>query len=176
MINEWLMTETNPGDGFTIIEKKPSTISDLLKDVGIKLQSRRTIKEMIKILGETGYFLYHEIDISGAKNDKVYLININKRCVDSILISKQSFVPLVCQKNSSVFYMVSNNIDKRIEFDLFSKKQEPGVLPLHLILINDYIPMKGKFCTTFNLDEGIITIYENFKAFNNGKILARIKL
>jgi hypothetical protein len=46
-INEWLMTETNPGDGFTIIEKKPSTISDLLKDVGIKLQSRRKIKKMI---------------------------------------------------------------------------------------------------------------------------------
>ena len=42
-INEWLMTETNPGDGFTIIEKQPSTFSDLLKDVGIKLQSHRTI-------------------------------------------------------------------------------------------------------------------------------------
>jgi hypothetical protein len=59
-IFEWLMTENNPGDGFTIIEKQPSTISDLLKDVGIKLQSGRPIEDIIKILGETGYFLYHE--------------------------------------------------------------------------------------------------------------------
>ena len=36
---EWFMTETTPGDGFTIIHQQPSAISDLLKDVGIKLQN-----------------------------------------------------------------------------------------------------------------------------------------
>jgi hypothetical protein len=94
-IVEFLMTETNPGDGFTIIEQQPSTISDLLKDVGIKMKSDRPIKQIIKILGETGYFLYHELNNYETGNDKVYLINTNRRCIDSILVSKQSFVPVV---------------------------------------------------------------------------------
>lgn len=121
-IFEWLMTETNPGDGFTIIEQQPTTISDLLRDVGIKLQKKRPIENIIKILGETGYFLYHEFDYSETGNCKIFLINTKRRCIDSILISKQSFVPVVDQKNSSVFYLAFININKRIEFDLFSNK------------------------------------------------------
>jgi hypothetical protein len=122
MIFEWLMTETNPGDGFTIIEKQPSTISDLLKDVGIKLQNGRYIEDKIKILGETGYFLYHETDTSKTGHHKVYLINSQRKSVDSIIISKETWIPVVDQKNPSVFYLVNPNINKRIEFDLFSKK------------------------------------------------------
>jgi hypothetical protein len=40
-INEYLMTETIPGEGFKNINKEPPTISDLLKDLGIKLQDQR---------------------------------------------------------------------------------------------------------------------------------------
>ena len=61
----------------------------------------------------------------------------------------------------SVFYLVIGEINKRIEFDLFSKKKEPGALPQHLILINNFIPMPGKFCTTYDIDEGMVSIYEN---------------
>ena len=72
--------------------------------------------------------------------------------------------------------MVNKKNEERIELDLFSEKKEPGALPQHLILINNFIPMKGKFCTTYEIDEGLVTIYENFKAFRASKALARIKI
>jgi hypothetical protein len=53
---------------------------------------------------------------------------------------------------------------------------EPGALPGHLILINNFIPLPGKFCTTYDIDEDLVTIYENFKAFRLSKVLGRIKL
>jgi hypothetical protein len=53
---------------------------------------------------------------------------------------------------------------------------EPGALPGHLILINNFIPLPGKFCTTYDIDEDLVTIYENFKAFRASKVLGRIKL
>jgi hypothetical protein len=68
--------------------------------------------------------------------------------------------------------LVNDASQKWIEFDLFSKKKVPGALPLHLILINDFIPMPAKFCTTFDIDEDQVTIYENFKAFRASKVLA----
>ena len=37
IIVEYLMTETTPGEGFTNIDQQPSTISDVLKYLGIKL-------------------------------------------------------------------------------------------------------------------------------------------
>jgi hypothetical protein len=64
-----------------------------------------------------------------------------------------------------VFYLNNKNVNKLIEFDLFSNKKEPGELPQHLILIKNFIPIPGKFCTTYDIDEGLVTIYENFKAF-----------
>jgi hypothetical protein len=173
-IGEYLMTETTPGGGFTKIDQQPSTISDLLKDLGIKLQDQRLIEVLIQPLGETGYFLYHEEDRFHTGHHKVYLINTKRKCVDSILISKQTWVPVVDQKNPSVFYLVNGNNQKRIEFDLFSKKKEPGALPLHLIFINYFIPMTGKFCTTYDIDEGLVTIYENFKDFRASKVLGKI--
>jgi hypothetical protein len=36
--------------------------------------------------------------------------------------------------------------------------------------------MPGKFCTTYDIDESKVTIYENFKAFRASKVLGRIKL
>jgi hypothetical protein len=36
--------------------------------------------------------------------------------------------------------------------------------------------MPGKFCTSYDIDEGLITIYENFKAFKADKVLGRIQL
>lgn len=36
-IDEYLMTENTPGEGFTKIDQQPSNFSDLLKDLGIKL-------------------------------------------------------------------------------------------------------------------------------------------
>jgi hypothetical protein len=173
-IGEYLMTETTPGGGFTKIDQQPSTISDLLKDLGIKLQDQRLIEVVIQPLGETGYFLYHEEDRFHTGHHKVYLINTKRKCVDSIIISKKTWVPVVDQKNPTVFYLVNGNSQKRIEFDLFSNKKEPGALPLHLIFINYFIPMPGKFCTTYDIDEGLVTIYESFKAFRASKVLGRI--
>jgi hypothetical protein len=72
--------------------------------------------------------------------------------------------------------LVNKKNEERIQLDLFSKMKEPGALPQHLILINNFIPMKGKFCTTYEIDEGLVTIYENFKAFRSSKALAKIKL
>ena len=72
--------------------------------------------------------------------------------------------------------MVNKRINKRIEFDLFSKIKKPGSLPQHLILINNFIPMPSKFCTSYDIDEGLVTIYENFKAFRASKVLGRIQL
>jgi len=34
--------------------------------------------------------------------------------------------------------------------------------------------MPGNFCTTYDIDEGLVTIFENFKAFRASKVLARI--
>ena len=34
-IGEYIMTETTQGEGFTNIDQQPSTISDVLKDLGI---------------------------------------------------------------------------------------------------------------------------------------------
>jgi hypothetical protein len=59
-ILEYVMTEDTPGEGFIQIDQHPSTISDLLKDLGIKLQDQRSIDELIQPLGESGYLLYHE--------------------------------------------------------------------------------------------------------------------
>ena len=81
---------------------------------------------------------------------------------------------MVDQNNPSVFYLVNDGSQKHIEFDLFSVKKEPGTLPLNLILINNFIPMSGNFCTTYDIDEGVVTIYENFKAFRASKVLSRI--
>jgi hypothetical protein len=64
-----------------------------------------------------------------------------------------------------VFYLVNKKINKLIELNLFSKNKEAGALPQHLILINNFIPIPGKFCTTYEIDEGLVTIYEHFKAF-----------
>jgi hypothetical protein len=36
-IDEYLMTENTPGEGFTKFFQQPSNFSDLLKDLGIKL-------------------------------------------------------------------------------------------------------------------------------------------
>ena len=36
--------------------------------------------------------------------------------------------------------------------------------------------MPGKFCTTYDIDESQVTIYENFKAFRASKVLGRIQL
>ena len=72
--------------------------------------------------------------------------------------------------------MVNKDINKRIEFDLFSKKQEPAAFPYHLILINNFMPIPGKFCATYDIDDGMVTIFENFKAFRASKVLARIQL
>jgi hypothetical protein len=36
--------------------------------------------------------------------------------------------------------------------------------------------MPGKFCTSYDIDEGLVTIYENFKAFRASKVLGRIQL
>ena len=83
---------------------------------------------------------------------------------------------MVDQKNPSVFYLVNEDCDKTIEFDLFTKKKEPGALPLHLIFINNFIPVPGKFCTAYDIDEGMVIIHENFKAFRASKVLARIRL
>jgi hypothetical protein len=69
------MTETTPGDGFTQIDEQPSTISDLLRDLGIKLQDNRPLEMLIQPLGETGYFLYHEENRTHTGDHKVYLIN-----------------------------------------------------------------------------------------------------
>jgi len=46
-IGEYLMTEANPGEGFTKIEQQPSIISDLLKELGIKLQDQRSFEVLI---------------------------------------------------------------------------------------------------------------------------------
>jgi hypothetical protein len=59
-ILENLMTEDTPGEGFIKIDQQPSTISDLLKELGIKLLDQRSIDELIQPLGESGYLLYHE--------------------------------------------------------------------------------------------------------------------
>jgi len=106
-IGEYLMTEATQGEGFTKIDQQPSTIPDLLKDLGIKLQDQEHFEVMIKPLGETGYFLYHEESRSHTGNQKVYLINTKRNSVDSIIISKQDWVPVVDQKDPSVFYLVN---------------------------------------------------------------------
>lgn len=43
IIVEFLMTETTPGEGFTTIEQQFSAISNLLKDLAIKLLDQREI-------------------------------------------------------------------------------------------------------------------------------------
>jgi hypothetical protein len=53
---------------------------------------------------------------------------------------------------------------------------EPGALPVHIILLNNHISLPDKFCTTYDIDEDLVTIYENFKAFRASKDLGRIKL
>jgi hypothetical protein len=58
-IGEYLMTETTPGEGFTQIDDQPSTISDLLTDLGIELQDNMPLEALIQPLGGTGYFLCH---------------------------------------------------------------------------------------------------------------------
>jgi hypothetical protein len=58
-IDEYLMTENTPGEGFTKIDQQPSDFSDLLKDLGIKLYNK-ALKEFIFPLGETGYYMFVE--------------------------------------------------------------------------------------------------------------------
>jgi hypothetical protein len=50
---------------------------------------------MIQSLGETDYFIYHEEDRSHTGYNKVYLINKERKSVDSILKTKQNWVPIV---------------------------------------------------------------------------------
>ena len=133
----------------------------MLKDLGIEMASNCCVP-----LGETGYFLYH--DHGGS-----YLINQKRNCIEFIIISKESYTAVADYNIPTVFYLVNREKDKRIEFDLFSEKKEPGALPRYLILINNFIPIPGKFCTTYVIDEGSVTIYENFKAFRASKILAK---
>jgi hypothetical protein len=113
-IGEYLMTEAAPGEGFTKIDQQPSIISDMLKDLGIKLQDQRPFEVLVQPLGETDYFLYHEEDRSHTGRHKVYLINKDRKCVDSILISKQNWVPVVDQMNPSVFYLVNDGSQKHL--------------------------------------------------------------
>ena len=51
------------------------------------------------------------------------MINKERKSVDSILITKQNWVPVVDLKNPSVFYLVNDSSQKRIDFDLFSVKK-----------------------------------------------------
>jgi hypothetical protein len=85
-----------------------------LKDLGIKLQDQRLIEVLIQPLGQTGYFLYHEEDRFHTGYNKVYMINTKRKCVDSIIISKETWIPVVDQKNPSVFYLVNGATQKRI--------------------------------------------------------------
>jgi hypothetical protein len=136
----------------------------MFKDLGLELASNYCIP-----LGDTGYFLYH--DRSGS-----YLINKMKECIESIIISKEIYTAIKDYNIPNIFYLVNEEKDKRIEFDFFSEKKEPGALPRHLILINNFIPIPAKFCTTYDIDEGSVTIYENFKAFRASKVLGKIQL
>lgn len=122
-IVERLITETSPGEGFNKIEQQPSSISDMLNDLSIKIQDRAEIKKLINPLGENGYFLYHEDNSFHSGQNKVYLINTKRKSVDSIIISKQTWVPVVDKRKPSVFYLVNKNIDQHIEIDLFSNKK-----------------------------------------------------
>jgi hypothetical protein len=137
----------------------------MLKDLGIEIESNYCVP-----LGETGYFLYHDEETFSC------LINKKRKCIESIIISKESYTAVVDYNTPNVFYLVNEEKDRRIEFDLFSEKMEPGALPHHLILINNFIPIPAKFCTTYDIDEGSVTIYENFKAFRASKVLAKIQL
>ena len=36
--------------------------------------------------------------------------------------------------------------------------------------------MPGKFCTSYDFEKGLISVYEDFKAFKNNKVIGRIKI
>ena len=80
------------------------------------------------------------------------------------------------KKFDSILKLKNINNQMTIELDLFSKQTDPGSLPIHLILINDHLPIPGEFCTTFDIDEKVICIHENFKAYKASKVQARIQL
>ena len=61
--------------------------------------------------------------------------------------------------DTNYFKLINYETNKIREFDLFNKKKEQGALPIHLMLINDYIPMPGQFCTTYDIDDNVVTIY-----------------
>jgi hypothetical protein len=66
-----------------------------LKELGIKLQDQRPFEVLIQPLGDTDYFIYHEEDRSHTGYHKVYLINKERKSVDSIIITKQNWIPVV---------------------------------------------------------------------------------
>ena len=92
VIGEYLMTESTPGEGFTQIDQQPSTVSDMLKEIGINL-SYWNLNKIFQPIGETGYFIKIQEDWSDNEKrlHKFYLINTKKKCVDCILISKHGW-------------------------------------------------------------------------------------
>ena len=112
------MTETSPGEGFTKIDKQPSIISDLLKELSIEINNLS--EDMILPLGETEYFICNDYTAVDVSIYKVYLINKKRKCVESIIISNLKWYPVVNQSNPSIFYLFQQYNDKPIEFDLFS--------------------------------------------------------
>jgi hypothetical protein len=80
----------------------------MLNDLGIELTSNYHCIP----LGETGYFLYN--DRTGS-----YLINKKRKCIESIIISKESYTPVADYNIPNAFYLFNEEKDKRIEFNLF---------------------------------------------------------
>jgi hypothetical protein len=67
----------------------------MLKDLRIKVTNYYCIP-----LGETGYFLinYHRLS---------YLINKKRKCIESIIISKEGYTAVVDYNIPKVFYLVN---------------------------------------------------------------------
>ena len=60
------------------------------------------------------------------------------------------------------------------KIDLLDNIKGPGSLPVHLIFINKYLPIPGKFVTTFDIDQGILSIFDDYESYSAGRVKSKI--
>jgi hypothetical protein len=61
-----------------------------------------------------------------------------------------------------------------VKIDLLDDIKGSGSLPAHLILINKYLPIPGKFMTTYDIDQGILRIFDDYESYRAERVKSKI--
>ena len=74
------------------------------------------------------------------------------------------------------FFLINHEKFESIRIDMLDDIRGPGSLPAHLIFINQHLPIQGNFVTTYDIDHGVLSIFDDCDSFKAGRVKSRVKI